>query len=279
MSLSASLIRNFEELSHQSDDDFDMLQCALSASKIIQPSGKIDLYRSKIDILIKQLQSEYERLIQDTEGLSAKVQALQNVFSHQQCFYGDEEAFDDLDHLNMFSLLDHKCGTALSLSILFIHCAQTCGWSVHALNFPGYSLIRIEHMSERVILDPFNECVELDSAHLRQLLKVIAGAEAELKPHFTQQLAAKSLALRHLHAMKLHFLRCQQMEQALEILQALTTLEPQSAAFWREAGLLQARLNQISSAVASLEKALFLTSDPHTIRHTKSILEELKKDF
>jgi len=277
MSLPASLIKAFKVLSVQSDKAFDMFECALLASKILQPSGEIDHYRPLIKGLSTALQIEYEYKIQNNSSLSAKVQALQKVLCNDHGFRGDEDAFDDLEHLNIFSLLDHKYGTSLSLSILFLQCARQCGWSAHALNFPGLCLIRIDEGAERIILDPFNGCIELKAYDLRQLLKIIAGAEAELKPIYSQSLAPKSISLRHLNAMKLHFLRCQQMGQALEILEALTTLEPSSAAFWRETGLLQARLNHIDDAIISLKTAVKLTSDLDTIRHTEHILNDLIK--
>lgn len=277
MNLPASLINAFEILSHQSDEAFDMFECALLASKILQPSANIDHYRPIIIKLSTALQVEYECKIQNTSPVNAKVQALQKVLCHDHGFRGDEDAFDDLEHLNIFSLLDHKYGTQLSLSILFLQCARLCGWSVHSLNFPGLCLIRIDEGAERVILDPFNGCAELKAYDLRQFLKVIAGGEAELKPIYSESLAPKSVSLRHLNAMKLHFLRCQQMGQALEILQALTILKPTSAAFWRETGLLQARLNHIDDAITSLEIALKFTSDSDTIRHTEHILNDLIK--
>jgi len=279
MSLPSSLIAAFERLSHQDDDNFEMMECALLASRILQPSAKIDQYRPILAKITDALRAEYEEHIQNNPSLVAKVRSLQKVLCLDYGFSGEEDAFDDLEHLNIFSLLEHKYGTSLTLTILFVHCAKQCGWSVHALNFPGYYLIRIDEGQGRVILDPFNKCSELDAHNLREMLKILAGADAELKPSYSEPLALKSLALRHLNTMKLHFLRCQQMPQTLEILQALSALEPRSAAFWRETGLLQARLNQTDEAIASLKTAIDLTTDLEAIRHTQYILNGLINKF
>jgi len=119
--------------------------------------------------------------------------------------------------------------------------------------------------------------VELDAYNLRQLLKVIAGAEAELKPEFYESLSPKTLAMRHINAIKMHYLRCSQLPQALEILECLTILEPESSAFWREKGLLQARINQLEEAILSLKTSLNYTTNLDTIRHTQHILADLEK--
>ena len=131
--------------------------------------------------------------------------------------------------------------------------------------------------AERKIIDPFNNCVELDAFNLRQLIKVIGGAEAELKPDFYESISAKTLAFRYITAIKLHFLRCENISMALEILEILTILEPESPALWRETGLLAARNGQMNNAISSLQKAIKLTSDPDTIRHTQHIIDDLQK--
>lgn len=277
MSLPARLITAFTELSHQEDDAFEIMECALLVSQILQPSGKIAPYRPILKKISLALKQEFEHQAQTLPPLDAQVKAVQKTLCHKFGFGTDEEAFDDLEHMNMFSLLDHKCGTAHSLSILFLHLMHACGWSAHALNFPGYCLLRIQQGRKRTIIDPFQGCIELNAADLRQFLKVIAGAEGELKPAYSEPLSAKTIALRHINAIKFHFLRCQQLLQALELSQTLIILEPTSAAFWRETGLLQARLNQNKNAINSLQTALRLTTDAQAIRHTQAIIDELEK--
>ena len=269
MSIPASLRTTFENLSTQSDDSFDMIDAALAVSKLLKPSGKVEQACTKLTQLSARLK--------DTALHKTKVDALQKVMSQEEGFHGDEDAFDDLDHMNLFCVLENKCATALTLSLLYIHCAQKCGWSAHVLNFPGYCLIAIDEGNKRVIIDPFHGCVELDAYNLRQFLKVIGGAEAELQPQFYETISAKTVAMRHINAIKGHFLRCQQLEKALDILQTLTLLEPTSATFWRETGLLQARIGQTEAATHALKTSLKFTEDINVIRHTENILADLNK--
>lgn len=269
MSIPASLRTTFENLSTQSDDSFDMIEAALAVSKLLKPSGKIEQAQTKLTQLTERLN--------DTAHHLTNAHALQKVMSQEERFHGDEDAFDDLDHMNLFCVLENKCATALTLSLLYVHCAQMCGWSAHVLNFPSYCLIAIDEGNKRVIIDPFNGCVELDAYNLRQFLKVIGGAEAELHPQFYEAISAKTVAIRHINAIKGHFLRCQQLEQALKILQTLTLLEPTSDAFWRETGLLQARIGQTEAATQALKTSLKYTRDINAIRHTENILADLDK--
>jgi len=277
MTLPPSVRNGLTSLSQQDDDDFDLCEANLLLAKLLKPSLDLAAYRERINQLISDLHKSFEVLKDHQPPLRAKVSALQNLMCAQEGFHGDEDAFNDLDHMNLACVLDHKCGTALALSMLYIHCAQACGWSVMGLNFPGCSLVCMEDGNQRAILDPFQQAAELDAYTLRQMIKVLGGAEAELQPLFYDSLSPKTLFIRHLRAVKSHFLRCDQLTQGLEILQALTTLEPQSAAFWRETGLLQARIGQIDAAIDALQTALSFTEEEDARRHTRHILDDLKK--
>jgi len=277
MTLPPSVHKGLTTLSQQDDHAFDLCEANLLLAKLLKPSLNLSDYRARINQLIRDLQKNFDAVKDHHPTLRAKVNALQSLMCIQEGFHGDEDAFNDLDHMNLACVLDHKCGTALALSMLYIHCARACDWSVMGLNFPGCSLVCVEDGNQRAILDPFQQAAELDAYTLRQMIKILGGAEAELQPLFYDSLSPKTLFIRHLSAVKSHFLRCDQMMQGLEILQALTTLEPQSAAFWRETGLLQARIGQIDAAVDALETALSFTEEEDARRHTRHILDDLKK--
>ncbi|MDV7339907.1 transglutaminase-like domain-containing protein [Terasakiella sp. A23] len=273
MSLSDRLIQDFQSLALQGDDDFDCTRAGLLVSKILKPSGDPAFYEEKLTVLAERL----ARYPQDKDDLVDKVAALRAILVEAEGFCGDEDAYDDLDHMNLFCVLDQKCGTAMTLSLIYRDVAKRCGWAVEVLNFPGHSLIRLEEGAARVILDPFAGCIELTAFDLRQFLQVIGGPETELSPVHYDAISPKTLIMRHLFAIKSHFLRCEQISQALEILHVLILLEENSAAYWREAGLLQARIGLLKEAVFSLEKAVENTTDPQAIRHTQNIIADIKK--
>lgn len=276
MSLPKRLLNQFQDLAKQPEEDFDLFACLMLISKILTPSGNIPDAQSAIDDLTSRLQTRYDLLKEDHDPLDAKVLALQYVMVREEGFYGDPEAYDDLDHMNMFRVLDYKCATATTLSILFLHCCHQCGWSVNAIGFPGYHMIVINEGAQRAIIDPFEKCARLYAPDLRQLLKVLGGAEAELTPSFYDVIPDKTLAIRHLNTVKIYFVRCNKIEQALDILQCLTVLAPDSASFWRESGLLNARIGQLNIAIQALNESLTHTEDAETQRHTRRIIDDLQ---
>lgn len=272
MSLPDHLIRGFEALSSQSDAEFDYAKAWVFASKALRPSAKID------DAL-QQLHSLGEGLslrLSGQQTLSDKITQLRLYMVEDKGFHGDEDAYDDLDHMNLFSILDTGCGTAMGLGLIYLYGLHHCGLKADVLNFPAHCLIRVEDGAQRVIIDPFAGALELEAVDLRQFLKVIGGADVELGPQFYRELSPKTVFVRHLNAIKSHFLRCDQIREALEILQMLIILESDSAAFWRESGLLKARVGHLDEAVSDLKQSLLYTEDENTQRHTRHIIADLE---
>ncbi len=272
MSLPHRLIEGFKALALQDEAEFDSTQAALLISNVLRPSGDMAACQAKLDELADQLAKKAG----DDRDLAGKVTALRALMVDHAGFYGDQEAYDDLDHMNVFSVLETKCGTAITLGLIYIYVVGRCGWSIHPINFPAHCLLRLDDGAERVILDPFAGCLELDAYDLRQFLQVIGGPDTDLSPQFYENLSPKTLIMRHLNAIKSHFLRCEQMLQALDILQIMTILEERSATYWRETGLLQARIDLLDEAILSLSKALELTEDSEATRHTQHIIDDLK---
>ncbi|NVK18719.1 MAG: hypothetical protein HWE30_08495 [Methylocystaceae bacterium] len=273
MSLPENLKKEFDGLACQRDEGFDSTKAAFLLSKALKPSKKIEQYAEKLELIATNCADQ----VKHADRFDQKIKKYSHFLVESEGFHGDEEAYDDLDHMNLFSILDTKCGTAMGLSLIYLHCAQKCALQAEALNFPGHSLICLQEGAERIIIDPFAKAVQLDAHDLRQFLKVIGGADVELNPKFYQGLSPKTLFMRHLNAVKAHFLRCMQMEKALEMLQVLTALQPKSATYWRETGLLQARVGFMSEAANSLKTALKYTTDPETIRHTQHIIDDIEK--
>ena len=63
-------------------------------------------------------------------------------------------------------------GLPVALGILCIHAVRAQGWEMAGLNFPGHFLLRIEHLGQRAILDPYRKCAPQSASDLRALLMV-----------------------------------------------------------------------------------------------------------
>jgi regulator of sirC expression with transglutaminase-like and TPR domain len=279
MRISNSLQSHLGGLIPRKDDHIDVMQAALGISSLLTPSKTPQAAIPHLDEISTALQACYETLLPTAPtALDAKYQALTETLVEHFGFHGDEDAFDDLDHLNVYTLLETRCGTPLSLCLLYFHLCSTVGWTVNLLNFPGFNLISLEEGPSRIILDPFQQAQKLDAYMLRQMIKMVGGSDVELNPSFYQPISPLTLAIRYAHTIKAHFMRCEQVEKAIELVETSICLDPQSDAFWREAGLLHARIYEWDEAIICLEKSRSLCPDILTKQHLENLIADFNRE-
>src|SRR5258705_307800 len=115
--------------------------------------------------------------------LAARAQALNEIILLKHGYSGDELTYDDLQNANLMRVVDRRKGLPVALGILYLHTARAQGWESVGLAFPGHFLVRLGEGAERLILDPFHGGRIRGAATLRGLLKAMAGAAAQLRPH------------------------------------------------------------------------------------------------
>ena len=212
----------------------------------------------------------------DTDTLEGRVKALQDVLVGRHGYQGDTLTYDDIQNANMMQVIDRKKGLPVALGILFIQTARAQGWSISGLNFPGHFLVRLEYAGERIILDPFNQGQSRSVMELRDLLKVAAGADAELTPEYYATVGNRDILLRLQNNLKLRFMKADRVDKAVEILDGMLLFAPEEAMLWREAGLLNAHIGNLNAAVGALETFMTLGVNDLLRHQTALLIQQLK---
>ncbi len=212
----------------------------------------------------------------EVDDLDLKIEALRQVLCRRYGYGPAGEDTDRVEAANMMYLIDSRLGTDCALAILYVHIARALDWTADAIDFPGRILVRLEHGGRRVMLDPCDDFRERTPKDLRRMLKDADGAQAELTPAHYLALDNRSLVLNLQEGLKTYLLDEERFFEALDVTETELIFAPDHALLWLEAGLLYARLDQIESAVAALEKYLHLDQgDEHRYR-TSSLLQELR---
>lgn len=257
----------------QGDDAIDLAEAALALAALDRPRRDRQRYRSLLAEMTAHL-ADRTAAVATAEG---RAEALAAVLGGSYRLIGDDDD-DDPDYANLMQLLDQRRGPAPTLGLVWLHMGRRQSWPMEALAFPGALLLRL--MGEdgrRVILDPFAGGQVLDAAGLRALLKVSAGAGAELEPGHYARLSNRALLVRLQAAIKLRHLRHAELARAAAVLEATLLFAPDEVAMWREVGLIHLRQGEVKKAIAALET--FLARAPNsTARHrTSALLQELRK--
>ena len=255
------------------DEDIDLAEAALALAALDHPDVSLDRYRDHLSLLAREVA---ELNPPDTDTLEGRVRALQDVLVGRHGYEGDTLTYDDIQNANMMQVIDRKKGLPVALGILFIQTARAQGWSISGLNFPGHFLVRLEYAGERIILDPFNQGQSRSVMELRDLLKVAAGADAELTPEYYATVGNRDILLRLQNNLKLRFIKADRVDKAVEILDGMLLFAPEEAMLWREAGLLNAHIGNLNAAVGALETFMSLGVNDLLRHQTALLIQQLK---
>lgn len=257
------------------DGQIDVAEAALLLAALDQPKLPLDRYRHHLSLLARDARDLAGKVEGDSE-LQVRLEVLRQVIFGRYGYAGDEETYDDLQNGNLMRVIDRRCGLPVALGILVIATARAQGWDASGLAFPGHFLLQLQAGSERAVVDPFNGLRELQAADLRELLKVLSGLEAELKPEHYAPVSNRDTLLRLQNNLKLRHLREQRPEQALELVESMLLIAPDRAGLWREAGLLHAHLSNLRAAIVSLEHFLELAPAGSQRQEAEELLRQLR---
>ncbi len=190
---------------------------------------------------------------------------------------GDGETYDDLANANLIRVLDRGRGLPVALGILWLHAAEAAGWGAHGVDFPGHFLVALEGPRGQVLVDVFAGGTALAAPALRALLKRVEGEAAELRPGLLRPMARRDVLLRLQNNIKLRRLRAGSVETALACTADMLRLAPDAAALWREAGLMNQRLDRIGAALICLDRFLELVPEGEAAARIRALTVELRQ--
>ena len=258
------------------DDAVELAETALALAAIDRPRVPLGWYRGHLAQLVREVRDEATGPGNRDRGVEGAAAALHGVIAGRHGYQGDTVTYEDMQNANLMRVIDRRKGLPVALGIIYIHVARAQGWGMAGLNFPGHFLVRLEIGGQRAILDPFHAGMARKPSELRDLLKAIAGNDAELRPEHYAPVNDRDILLRLQNNIKLRHLRSQRVDHAIEVVNAMLMIAPGDPMLWREAGLMHAQLGNLNTAVEALERYLACgTSD--VLRHETAVLVQRLK--
>ncbi len=255
----------------------DLAEGALAFAAWARPRAALAPYRKHLAALAGAVAEAEAEARAGSGGLAGRVAALNRVLFEDQGYEGDEATYDDLDNADLMRVIDRRKGLPVALGILYIHVARAQGWPVTGLSFPGHFLLRLEDGGERAIVDPFHGGRTLGPAGLRELLKLGAGAGAELTPAHYAPVADRDVLLRLENNVSSRQIRAGRYEDAVRTLDAMLIFAPDETRLLYERGACQAQLGNLGAAIASLDAFLERAPAGGARNQAAALLQSLRR--
>ncbi len=251
------------------DGEIDLADAALQLARISEPQADWQAARAHLTELARGAAA-----LPDHADLTERAAALTGLMVGRYHYVGDTETYEDFDNANLIRVIERRRGLPVALGILWLHAAQAAGWEAHGVNFPGHFIIVLKSGDNLLAIDVFAGGTVLDGSDLRQLLRRSLGGKAELGPGTLAPMGARDVLLRLQVNIKQRLLVLGQVSAALACTEDMLRIAPDEAYLWREAALMNQRLDRVSAALRCFERFLALVpSGDAAIRARATVIE------
>lgn len=139
----------------QSDDEFPLLETAISLAQDEFPTLDIQQVLDEVDVMCAKLR---RRILTHASPLDT-LRELNHFFYEELRFAGNVNHYDDPNNSYLNMVLERRRGIPISLAVLWLELGQSVGLRVHGVSFPGHFLVKLDltyPQEGHVVLDPFS---------------------------------------------------------------------------------------------------------------------------
>ena len=249
----------WQQLVGMSDEALDLAEVALIIAQQEYPHLNIASYMKRLDELADAVRARVT-LDATPEHIVA---TMNHYLFKEQGFAGNSEDYHDPRNSFLNEVLDRKLGIPISLSIVYMEVGRRLDLRLEGIAFPGHFLVKLPLKRGNVILDPYLGGISLSEEDLHERLKRVYGeahTEMSLNP-LLDSANKKEILARVLRNLKTSYLRTDEFDKALSVVERVLSIVPDSAEDLRDRGLIYQRLECVHAALEDLRNYFDLEPD------------------
>jgi regulator of sirC expression with transglutaminase-like and TPR domain len=256
------------------DSEIDIGNAALQLARVDAPDAD---WQAAARHLSDLAQGAVKRAAaMEKEDLPARATALAGVLAGEFGYSGDLDTYDDLANANLIRVTERRRGLPVALGVIWLHAARAAGWGSHGVDFPAHFLVALEGHKTQVVIDVFNGGQIVSARDLRALLKRVEGEKAELRPGLLQPMSTRRVLLRLQNNILTRRLEAGDLRGGLRCTEDMLLIAPDQAELWRQAGIMNQRLEQAAAARDCYQRFLELVPEGAVANSVRTQLDILK---
>jgi len=253
---------SFEEAIARPDEEINLAEAALWIARDVYPDLRIDRYLDHLD----EWAADIIDAPPDRSGRpwspgerDAVLWLINDYLFRKLGFHGNREDYYHPENSYLNNVLDKRTGIPITLSIIYLEIGWRLGLPLAGIGIPGHFVVGWME-DERVFLDPFNAGEVLRVPACQERIDEIYGHHMPLRREWLEPISRRYILVRLLNNLKGVYLRQNQIDRAVQIVEKILVLEPEDLEEVRDLGLLQAHQGRLWAALAHLER--YLSTSP-----------------
>jgi regulator of sirC expression with transglutaminase-like and TPR domain len=265
----SDLARLFE----QPEEAIDLGRAALLLARTEYPELDLEAELARLDALAREAEAHVGAQPDNTGRLAALCFYLADVCG----FQGNEHDYYDPKNSFLNQVLERKTGIPITLSVLYMEVGRRLGLPLFGVGLPGHFLLKYQDSRQAMFLDPFHGGRRITAADCRDMVTQMYDGQIAFQEAFLAAVTKKYILLRMLNNLRGIYLNHQQLRKALEVVEMILSLEPDSGADLKQRGLIHFRLRHYAQARRDLENYLLLAPGAPEAEDVKQTLAELQR--
>lgn len=240
--LFASIIKRREER-------VDLALTALLIAKEEYPGLFLEEYLQRLDYMAAEFQMEV-----NVEADAMTVcRGLANFITSRKGFHGNVDDYYDPRNSYLSDVMDRRSGIPITLCIIYLEIARRAGLKLLPVSFPGHFLVKLPTERGEIFMDPFHDGQIMDEEACQQLLYNLYGPGFHFSSTMLASATRRQLITRLLMNLKSIYLRQQDIERSLRVIDLLVTISPWDLDQIRDRGHAYHALGRVDKAKTDLE--------------------------
>ena len=259
------------------DQDLNLAEAALLIAMEEYPGLDIDSYLRKLDELAAGVQQRLPAQV----GLEETLLTLNQFLFVEQGFSGDTDNYDDPRNNFLNEVLDRKRGIPITLSIIYMEVGRRLGIPLKGVSFPGHFLVKFSTREGEVVLDPFSGGNLMSKEDLMEMLEETYGGATDTGHAPLERLlttaGTKEILVRMLRNLKGAYLRREQYDKALTVVDRILLIQPDQPDEVRDRGSIYERLECFRAALENFQSYLAMRPSSGDASDVHRRIAELKQ--
>lgn len=250
----------------------DLASAALLIAAEEYPQLVIESYLRRLDLLAERVR---DRLSDETAPVLV-LQDLSRVLFMEEGFHGNEEDYYDPRNSFLNDVLDRHIGIPITLSIIYLEVGWRLGLPLEGVNFPAHFLVGYRGEALRLLIDPYHTGLVRFEDEAQALLDSAYGGRVQLRPEFLRAASRKEILARLLSNLKSIYLNHHDDVRALNTIERILLVRPDSIDDVRDRGMTLARLGREAEAIPALREYLQRAPAAADAASVRRLLDQLE---
>jgi regulator of sirC expression with transglutaminase-like and TPR domain len=264
--------RQLDALLTRPDREVNLGEAALLIASEEYPGLDVRRYLVRLDEMGCALR---QRLDEEPRPERA-VMALNRYLFREQGFRGNTEEYYDPRNSYLNEVIDRRTGIPITLSTVYMEVARRAGLDVEGVGLPGHFVVRIQTPAHPLLVDPFHAGMMLTEKDCQDRLDRIFGGKVKIEPKMLRPCRHRDMLERMLRNLKAVYIRDQDVQRALRVVDLLVRIQPGNAEDLRDRGVLYAALDCYGLAARDLESYLALAPKAPDAKELKARVAQLR---